>query len=289
MYTARNLEDLPKALWDDKCEATCRVAIDIMLVHRRLYLCHLRRQAPPTPPNVASPHLPPPGCGSGKAYQADSQSDCVCPYNNGVSSVPHQQKSGLDNGIPVGGFGRIAIGSMQWRRSKKQEFSHKANLIFRHIWETVAFEVSLGQEIQPTWHKALQPWNPIRNHIWVTGEGVIQQSPIFNTRYQGNAKEDFELGCPYNKNGYEKHVYRNAHRNKNGRVGQKSMYLLMKSFLISTDSEIDDDVDISWSIYPLPRYNLYVAYSLLSYLFLSILIIFFSPSIKNLFRQLGNT
>ena len=46
------------------------------------------------------------------------------------------------------------------------------------------------------------------------------------------------------------------------------------SVLISIDSEIDDTVDVSLSICPLLRCNLSISCSLLSYLFLSILVIF---------------
>lgn len=95
-YTEHNLEDLHEALCGDKCEAACRVAIDIMLGQWRLYLLHLRRQ------NPSSPHQTwpsPPQRGSVKAYQAISQDGRVSPYNKEISSVFHHRKSRLGNGI----------------------------------------------------------------------------------------------------------------------------------------------------------------------------------------------
>lgn len=95
-YTEHNLEDLHEALCGDKCEAACRVAIDIMLGQWRLYLLHLRRQ------NPSSPHQTwpsPPQRGSVKAYQAVSQGGRVSPYNKEISSVFHHRKSRLGNGI----------------------------------------------------------------------------------------------------------------------------------------------------------------------------------------------
>jgi hypothetical protein len=54
----RNLRDLEDALYDEDSEATCRIAVDIILVQCRKYLRYKHRSAQSIEANVPMPPIP---------------------------------------------------------------------------------------------------------------------------------------------------------------------------------------------------------------------------------------
>lgn len=201
--------------------------------------------------------------GSSKAIQAVSRIERVSPHHKGTSWVSHHRKSRLENGIQVGGRGRVAA-ECNWGEATKEFSKGEPQLVayLAILRENRRRAKKVNYSAQGFYSDGSR-----FGFVCITEERVIKWPPILDIGGSVGLKMVFSFIVCNDGSRYEEKTHRDAHQAwaparlrdwDPPRWDLDKIYASVDESVLVSDSDMDDVIDVSWLFCPLLGCNLLV-------------------------------